>query len=325
MLVILMFVACSGNTSTNNNNMADNTINNDDNSAQFRIVEIVIIDNSGKQVTAYTYNDNNQMLEKKITHNGNFVNNIVYEYNEENQLVKKTNTYKEEVPVITTYTYDDEGYKIKEEWSKEDGGNGIKNYEYDEHGNLIMFEEINYTEDIIDDEYYKSEKTYDEKNRLIKEESLESHGLIVNTEYIYKNDLLMEIKHTQHGWETSEKYEYNKNGDVIKINYTDSDGTYSKEFLTYNDKHQLIEKYFEISGKDKSIFYMEVTEKYHYDDKGNLIKKEIHNITKSTMLGDKEENTIELYKYDEYNNLIETVITVNGGNRKTTTYKYESY
>jgi YD repeat-containing protein len=65
-------------------------------------------------------------------------------------------------------------------------------------------------------------------------------------------------------------------------------------------------------------------EKYYYNSNGLLIKKEIKAISKSNILGDSEENTIETYNYDENGNLIEKIVDTNG--KKTITkYYYEKY
>jgi hypothetical protein len=278
-----------------------------------------------EKVESYSYNNNNQITEYKIIRNGKVISHTINSYDDGKLIIKKViDDFGRST--ITDYTYNEDGYLIKEEWRGGEGY-GKVNYEYDNEGNMIVEERINYTEQIIDDEYYRVEISYDDEGKVIKEVAVESHGIEIITEYTYnENDKIVKIITIDStGWENETVYTYDENGNVLSEIYTSSDGVYSNLYYAYNDNGQLIKKYSETSGEDQSLFFASTLEKYEYDDEGRLIKKEIHDIMKSSMLNNIDENITETYTYDENGNLIEKNIKYESGKSINIKYYYESY
>jgi hypothetical protein len=156
--IALLFANCSStNVSTNTTEIIKD--------GNYRILRTEQIDPEGNTtIETYSYNENNQILINEITQNKNVIKKIVNVYNPDGKLIKEAKTEYVDSREIN-YTYDEKGNCIKEEW-KGNEGYGFIAYKYDEKERMVSVEAINYTERIIDDEYYSAKYFYDDKDRF---------------------------------------------------------------------------------------------------------------------------------------------------------------
>jgi YD repeat-containing protein len=296
-----IFFNCTSEISTNNNNDSENDVT----SGNFRIIKIERSHSDGSNtVETFSYNDNNQVVEYKKILDDKVIVETINTYNSDGNITKKLHTENNDT-VETIYTYNELSLLVKEEWTGNEG-NGITTYKYDEKGRMIWLEEINYTDQIIDDEYYSAEFHYDDKDRVIKKISVESHGLVSTYQYFYDDeDKLVKETQKNQAWEYEKIYTYDSNGNLIKEeNYSSDSELYIVEYI-YEDG-LLVEQIYEYSITiEKISANTKFNEKYYYDENGNMIKKEFESITIFNSEVNSEINMTNTYKYDENNNLIE--------------------
>ncbi len=296
----LPFSCTSNEIITNNDNDTVDEVGN----GNFRIVKIERSHSDGNNtVETYSYNENNQITEYKKTTDDEVIVETINSYNSDGNITKKLHTEYEDT-VETIYTYNELGLLIKEEWTGNEGY-GITTYKYDEKGRRIWLEEINYTDAIIDDEYYSAEYHYDDKDRVIKEITVESHGLVSTHKFLYDEDRLVKETLKNQAWEYEKIYTYDKNGNLIKEENSSSDGEIY--FVEYKYKDDLlVEVIYDYSiTLDNIIGKANYTEKYYYDDNGNMIKKTHESVIMFNSQVESKENITTTYQYDENNNLIE--------------------
>jgi YD repeat-containing protein len=327
LLTLALILGCTGMKSNSANQTSNDNSNNIFSTGNSRLIRKVTDSSDGyKMVETYSYNDNNQILQYKKTLNTKVEKQIINTYDEEYNLIQKSVIDEFGRTTKTTYTYNDKGHLIKEEWMGEEGS-GIINYKYDEKGRRIMIEEINHTEEIIDDEYYKKEITYDDDGDVIKEVTVERNGIQMITDYIYNKEkqiiLIKTLSNT--GWETRTTFTYSEDGLLLSEIYDSTDGIYYENYYSYNEKGLLIKFTSETSGEDKSIYFSLITETYEYDEDGNLVKKVIHDKMESIVIKDKDDLITETYKYDEKGNLIEKLIQYKDGKTIQINYYYGFY
>lgn len=323
--VIFVLTSCASNETVINN-----TNNNNPDTENFRIIKIETTSNNESTIETFLYNDNNQILENLLTtQDGTIISKIENTYNDEGKLIKKTFSV-EKIITETTYTYNEQGLLAKEVWTGAEGS-GVTTYKYDEKGRQISIVGTNDTPEIMDDEYYSANYTYDDKDRVIKEVTVQSHFPALTIEYTYnkQDKLVKESADSEFGdWSWESIYIYDKNGNLIKEEYSSSDNQDSTSTYKYKDG-LLIESIYE--GKieyDDIVAYSKSTEKNYYDKNGKLIKKEYTNYFEFNSVKEYEEDLTTTYIYDEYGNLIEENKTGKGefgDYDKTIKYYYESY
>jgi hypothetical protein len=327
LLTLALILCCNGMRHDSANQTNNDNPNNRFSTSNSRLIRKVTDSSDGnKMVETYSYNDNNQILQYKKTLNTKLEKQIINTYDEKYNLIQKSEIDEFGRATKTIYTYNDKGYLIKEEWMGEEGSS-IINYQYDENGKRIMIEEISHTEEIIDDEYYRKEITYDDDGDVIKEVTVENHGIQTITDYIYnKEKQIIQIKTlSKTGWETATTYTYSEDGLLLSEIYNSTDGTYYENYYSYNEKGLLIKFTSETSGEDKSIYFSLITETYEYDEDGKLVKKVIHDKMESIVIKDKDDLITETYKYDDKGNLIEKLIQYKEGKTIQINYYYGFY
>ena len=128
---------------------------------------------------------------------------------------------------IEETAYNESGKILKKSWSGDDGETySVYDYKYDEKGRLV---EILFTEEGEDVGFRKT--TYNDKNQILTEQVCYAVG------YEYTN-----------------VFEYDEQGNVIKTTYSDSDS----EGRTYSDvidsTYKLVYLPFEYSEEDGNLF-----------------------------------------------------------------------
>ena len=135
-------------------------------------------DDSGNEISSTYYNQDGTISGI----------NYIFEYNSNNQLIKKTGYYADgSLYDWTDYTYDSLGNTLSIiTYNGENSMASYYGYEYDSNGNRTIEEHYtNYNPEY--DDYYIRKSIYDEKNNLLKYESLDREGnILYRTEYNYE-------------------------------------------------------------------------------------------------------------------------------------------
>jgi len=159
---------------------------------------------------------------------------------------------------------------------------------------------------VIQDRTFLAE--LNEEGKIIK--GKEIGGLFVGNQkkYYNKKGLVTEkiiYQDNNIGIDTHKKFEYDKKGICIKRIKLDSNGDiWSEHIFKYKKKPNRIEGTW-IDVKDKIVLQKDTL---LYDKRGNLIK-----------------NGVLSYRYDENNNLIESILVYHGTDHKSiTSYSYDS-
>ncbi|MGG3235313.1 DNRLRE domain-containing protein [Priestia flexa] len=253
----------------------------------------------------YSYDNNNNNVEKVITSDG--VSKVEqYEYDEDNKLQKYTNR----LALSTIYSYDDSGNNTKvlfpngtnienrynfsnrlvsQKW------NGIDafSYEYDANGNETKItDSINNLIRI---------KTYDSSNQITK---MTDRGGTINWAYENGSNRISRLAISQNGLKQENIYNYNELNQNIKV--VDSKG--HSYYFNYDEKGNL--RSYSAGNESGSSFAYDVT--------GKLISLDIGTVNNKTILS-------ETYKYDKNDNITEiTSYKTDGTIDKTTSYEYDA-
>ena len=246
---------------------------------EYNIPSKVVFDYpEGKMVSAYTYDQNGNMIELKVS-------SILNE------------TGEEIINSITRYTYDENGNMIELKVSSilnetgEEIINSITGYTYDENGNMTEEYQI-----YPDDEYAnKTYNTYDENGKIIRSVSVTGGSKSI-TKYTYDSKGNMTEVVMIMGGDDS-------NGEIT----LDDGGWIMTQTGTFDQNNKLIKHVSQTTlwtgnTEDPDVF------EYFYNEDGNLIKT-----IRTTIYG----NSIEENFYDETGNLIKTVYKYDSSDYET--------
>ncbi|MCD6113586.1 MAG: hypothetical protein J7J86_10030 [Bacteroidales bacterium] len=247
---------------------------------------------------------------------GEFQDKHINKYNDKGLLIEEI-LYDEDDQIIESYFYnrDENGLLINKKIRYIDGSEDTELYNYDENDNLVE-KILSDSDDYIErKEIFK----YSDNKMISKEEYDEDNKLVSKITNVYDEDGRL-IETTM--WDEEQ-------GNIKLVNKYNNKGFREKVFK-YNDKGQLIEKneYFE---DDKKRIYQMIEEtpfekniiKFSFDDKGNVVLQEEYNRDNVLV------SSIER-KYDEDNNVLETIVSVDGQGRAlsqnyTLKYEYEFF
>ncbi|GEM_PF-4335471 len=192
-------------------------------------------------------------------------------------------------PLWWLYYYNKEGFITKFERKYSDGGIAIRSeYKYNNLGQLISQTDYE-DEDVSNEIVYQ----YDAKGNLIKEENLIIDEQCIAT-YNEFGQIIELIKQSYLG-NYKYQYEYNEAGLQSKTFEIVDNTILSMSLFSYDSKKQLIDE----SIYDDSTLVSQRT--IEYDDKGNIVKQKTKKNNSKSIYELKFE-----YKYDEYNNWIES-------------------
>ena len=203
-------------------------------------------------------------------------------------------------------------------------------YEYDKFGNLLSDGENSFKYNDrgqpleIKEDGLPYVYTYDSKGRLISKisewNSYEYYSYDKNGNLCYVGDKPEEKKkyawdyklykdgkliHEQHGDTKTVDYTYNKNGDLLLVDYhIGYDNQHYQDVYEYNEKGLLVKTVF--PGKAENDGYYHYDEypspyivTYEYDDNGNLTYKE--DLENGSILREYDENNHMIYEWKENN------------------------
>ncbi len=155
-----------------------------------RLLSVKIVDEDGENEGEETVKFDSKKRPIEETHideEGIISQRSVYEYNESDQVLSRIEYgVGDEFQVKTNFTYDKEGELIQIVQRSEKGNLIASNiYEYDENGNRVLFQ----------NSHHLQRSTYDEKNRIVSQETVNRSNNLVEgfTEYKYgDHGLLLE-------------------------------------------------------------------------------------------------------------------------------------
>lgn len=152
---------------------------------------------------------------------------VLFEYNETGLKMKETNKIGDTVTAVTTYAYDGKNLVSEKYYEGSELISEIV-YEYDDTGRLIKLVRHDMLEDSEDTEAY----TYDDSGRLAKKEASSGGQLVSRTEYGYDehgSELSVNIygPNNEAVSLTSNEYEYDAPGNVIKCTRSQENGEQS--------------------------------------------------------------------------------------------------
>ena len=151
-----------------------------------------------------------------------------------------------------TYYYDAAGMRVKQSLS-----NGIvTSYTYDANNNMTVLEAKSTDGDVLNSYKYKYDKLGNRKTMTTMKGT---------TTYTYDNNSQLVV--ADYSDETSERYEYDVNGNRVRLVKTGTEGD-TEESYSYNSVNQLVSKETKTEGRGAVD-----TSTYEYDKIGNLIRK----------------------------------------------------
>lgn len=275
----------------------------------------------------YKYND--CYVTQCVAGGGDF--SYIYErvYDEENNLIKESVYYDGNLLYEYVFQYDAQGNLI----CKEQIADGVIEHKlewaYDEYNNMTRYSIYNYSNGECTT-VYTTEYVYDDNGNLVKKFAYADDG---NTADAAASGAIDSFN----DWE---QYEYDANGNQIKVEYCSNNGyVESWKIMEYDQYGNMIEttRY----ESDGTIMWKYG---YEYDANGNIIKEidydrdgNIHNVYQCRNDYDSSGNRIsyieydsdgnvkfqEEWKYDETRNVIEYVIYEKGIICEMTEWKYE--
>ena len=228
--------------------------------------------------STYKYDENNNLIiSNYIKSDGTIKRKEKYSYNSKNQVLSvlvevlgRDNVFRHD------YTYNEfDSLKTVDYFTEPSTLEGRQTKKYDSSKNVV--ELIHYKGDgsIL----YKYKSSYNEENKLLKEERYDSEGLLTDmTEFDY-DSLGRKIKYSS-SWVFESVllppdgyyYKYDNNGNIIEINRFNEDPIYeglglTKEIMTFNSENRKIERLIgELTNKFGGNTF-EPSEKYIYEYK----------------------------------------------------------
>ncbi len=242
---------------------------------------------------------------------------ITWNYNENDQVMcEYYYTDEDEPSEIITFERDGKGQVIKDKKKYLDGSEDVTTYNYNENDQLI--EKLT-----IDDEgstYSREEFTWNEKNLIRHIITDDEDNKVESDEFVYDGNGNVQ-EHKRINEETGENYKT-----VSKYN----DSNYKTSEKLFNENNVLMESTVFKTDKNGRMLssitespQKKSTTSYFYDENGNNLGQEETNEEGNKVLW------VE-HSYDEQNNLINTVVFINGGMVSASqhyelTYEYEWY
>ena len=240
------------------------------------LLELYFSSHSGSMSSyTYRYDDKENLIEQTYCQ-GDFSESVVYEYDENNNPLRKHDWYgvieiecdangrvvrisnEKGEEIIKTY---DENGRLVEYVIKYNEGDLIETYEYDARGRCVrMTQESDYGVSSV------TTWVYDERGKLLKNETVQANDLFRSTEYEYDEKGNC-IKETQRSSFSDNLYviswKYDENGNQIE----EHGATYSS-YYEYDANRNCVKK----SVVEKTTGETFVTT-YEYDQYGNLLKQ----------------------------------------------------
>ena len=261
-----------------------------------------------KKVT--TYNRKDSVVEEAEYRENELENLIKYKYDFKGYMVKKTVYDRNDLYEKTVFKNDKKGNPVEIIEYDSDGKITSKDfYKYDKNGN-----EIEYTNKLGDDTFYKTTSTYNEKNKRTEYKQFINEVLSRSELYFYDEDqesVIGEIKYKKEYNPDSETYESNifdKKGNLVESSIKriqDNKESIEYEFIDikYNDSGYKIESKTYYDNELSSI------KTWSYDEFGNVINDSYSRRSVTLMPGYVYESTQtkNLYQYDMNKNLIRRV------------------
>lgn len=282
-----------------------------------------------KIVCDYDSNNNLIKLECINGNDGTWVIENVYDL--KGNLIKVSEINWNGMTTVREYVYDEKGRLIKEpgnsigvdycEYIYDSAGNVIKKIEYRQDGKIEKEHTYDSAGKIIKETYGDNlggmDFTYDANGRLIKQ-TQKVGDLNRVAEFTYDKDgNKIHETYEESSWFNGKKrvsqneyshYTYNLNGDIVKKEFTNSDGRTSIDEYSYDEKGRLIRIEYK---SDTDVRVHEVA----YDESGNItmeseeVKGQFKNVAN--------------YTYDENGNIIKEVMTTKNGSYVDATYTYK--
>jgi antitoxin component YwqK of YwqJK toxin-antitoxin module len=257
----------------------------------------------------------NQVLELKYSGSGEIEEKEVYTYNSAGKLAEEISYLTdEEVSEHKTFEYNQDGLLVTAFKHYADGSKDKINYEHDAKGNIISKTTID-----ADDEV-ESKEVYEWDNKHLLKKSVYEYGELVQEEANVldeNNNLVESTTWTAEDGRSKTVNQYDNKNNLIKtLVYNKDDKLVSKTLYSYNE-----------SGKPVGVEYESVRRKssttINYDEHGNATEQTEFN-------GTGEINNQALRKFNEQNEVIETIVTIDqhgmGLNQHyMLTYKYDYY
>ena len=281
-----------------------------------KTVSYILSDGECERVVGYDYRDDVLVLMYEVLDEDyDDVTNTVFEYNAEGKIIKETTTKtgSPDYSKVVEHTYDSgKLIKSKETASNDEGTEIITDYEYDENGNLIR--------KVIERRvYFSSSDKYISTNTDIYTYTYDNNGLLIE-----------ESKAGEYTVQYSEFKAFYRNADNKSDEAEDQEALYKSAVLdiengSYADAYS---KFYSLIGYKDSIEYVKKftllptcvvkknkQDRYTYDDKGNVLTKDILSMGAT--------HTTE-YQYDDTNKLISEKYIYDGREHQyTITYTYE--
>ncbi len=245
------------------------------------IIKQTEIDIEGKvndSLFEYEYFENGEVRKETNILNRFGKSSMKSEYDEYGNVTRE---YTDEKSRTYEYTYNEQGL-IATELRTLDGKQMFE-YTYDENGNLIK--EVRYNPEEPDN---KTEYTYtyDEKNNRTTY-SVTNNGITDTDKFTYVYDeagrMLEKTTVTSTGSENKTTYEYDANGNQIKVSWIDKDGNIGGYIEhTYDEDNNLIKTVRLYSDRNNEMPY---TVNYTYNENGILISEltENHDYAAATL------------------------------------------
>lgn len=217
-----------------------------------------IITQKGEEyITEYTYDSAGRIVKEVETSEG-VVRVIENVYNADGRIVKSTFSVDDTYSNTTQYSYDESGnliYKLQED---SDGEKIEYEYAYNKNNLLLM-------EKCKSNDYYSEELlSYDAKSRMTKYVILNEDGVVHTTVVTYddtNNTAYFEFL-TNDQDDTYEKIWYDKNGNVIKRETSDFEGSGEKRI----DEYSGYMYFYRPDLKDKEDLLLEYNDQLNYFD-----------------------------------------------------------
>lgn len=263
-------------------------------------------DGSVKQLTKYIYDESGSMLKQtSYAADGSRESSIEYEF-DENGVSTKSVSYDADGNIIESTEYAENGFG----WTTYDAdGNEISSYlsedEFDDNGNQIKstYHQSDLYDGSLETFDWVTEYEYDDNNRQTKMISYEEDGSTIQYIYEYAYDsagnCITETKYDADGTVSSTKdKEYDSDNNIIKETETNADGTgYMLTEYEYDSRGNQIK----VSTSYNYDYYNSSSvSEYEYDINDRQVRQ--------TYYSDGALQSINCMEYDDYGNIIRTII-----------------
>ena len=216
-----------------------------------------------------TYDDHGNLLtlckwspEERETSNSE----TVYTYDDQDRILTRTETYEGEGSTVYTYIYEEDGtYRYFYDYPNHDGVVYTHTFWYDAEDRIVKHEELNKETGQVDEDY---ETRYDERGNEVYHRSVSYGEETIRTTTYNEQGQELVCEHKKDGETYSMfSYTYNEAGKPLTHEYFYGDESWARIAYTYDEQNRLLTEKQTHDYGWKNLTYI-------YDAAGNLVKVE---------------------------------------------------